>query len=213
METFIELTAPACPIDIVNLNTDALLPARFLKFPRSAGLGKFLLQDLRCDAQGRERPEFPLNRPAWREARTLVGRRNFGCGSSRESAVYALLDHGIRCVIAPSFADIFAENAVQNGLLTAILGEDEAADLIAQLNDGPSLPVTVDLEKQTILCGGHVTPFMIDPVRRSRLLKGWEDIDLTQSYRDRIAEFKTMDRLRRPWVFPPPTRAPNAPPK
>jgi 3-isopropylmalate/(R)-2-methylmalate dehydratase small subunit len=211
MEMFTGLTAPACPIDIANLNTDQLLPARFLKFPRSAGLGKFLLQDLRCDAQGRERPDFPLNRPAWRAARILVGRRNFGCGSSRESAVYALLDRGIRCVIAPSFGDIFAGNAVQNGLLAATVDEDAAAALTDALNDRPSLPVTVDLEKQTILCGGHAFPFMIDPVRRTRLLNGWEDIDFTQSYRDKIAEFKTMDRLRRPWAFPHETRGPNAP--
>jgi 3-isopropylmalate/(R)-2-methylmalate dehydratase small subunit len=202
MEKFTQLTAPACPIDIVNLNTDVLLPARFLKFPRSAGLGKFLLQDLRCDAQGRERPDFALNRPAWREARILVGRRNFGCGSSRESAVYALLDRGIRCVIAPSFGDIFAGNAVQNGLLTAIVSEDEAAGLIALLNEGPSLPVTVDLEKQTISCSGHAIAFTIDPVRRARLLNGWEDIDLTRSYRDKIAEFKAVDRLRRSWAWP-----------
>jgi 3-isopropylmalate/(R)-2-methylmalate dehydratase small subunit len=202
VEKFTQLTAPACPIDIVNLNTDQLLPARFLKFPRSAGLGKFLLQDLRCDAGGRERPDFPLNRPAWREARILVGRRNFGCGSSRESAVYALLDRGIRCVIAPSFGDIFAGNAIQNGLLTALVGEDEAAALMHVLNEGPSLPVTIDLGKQTILCGGHAFLFMIDPVRRTRLLNGWEDIDLTRSYRDKIAAFKAMDRLRRPWALP-----------
>src|SRR6202048_435891 len=137
MEKFTALTAPACPIDIANLNTDALLPARFLKLPRSAGLGKFLLHDLRCDTQGRERPDFPLHRPAWREAWILVGRRNFGCGSSRESAVYALLDHGIRCVIAPSFGDIFAGNAVQNGLLTAIVSDDEAAALIGFLGVEP----------------------------------------------------------------------------
>jgi 3-isopropylmalate/(R)-2-methylmalate dehydratase small subunit len=211
MEKFTELTAAACPIDIVNLNTDQLLPARFLKLPRSAGLRRFLLHDLRCDAQGRERPDFPLNRPAWREARILVGRRNFGCGSSRESAVYALLHHGIRCVIATSFGDIFAGNAVQNGLLTATVGEDEAARLIALLNEEPSLPVTVDLEKETILCGGHAIPFMIDPVRRTRLLYGWEDIDLTQGFRDKIAEFKARDRLRRPWAWPQQARAPNGP--
>jgi 3-isopropylmalate/(R)-2-methylmalate dehydratase small subunit len=211
MEKFTGLTAPACPIDIANLNTDQLLPARFLKFSRSAGLGKFLLQDLRCDAQGRERPDFPLNRPAWRDARILVGRRNFGCGSSRESAVYALLDRGIRCVIAPSFGDIFAGNAVQNGLLAATVGENDAAGLIHALNDGPSLPVTVDLEKQTILCGGRAFPFMIDPVSRTRLRNGWEDIDLTRSYRDKIAEFKAMDRLRRPWAFPRGIRAPTTP--
>jgi 3-isopropylmalate/(R)-2-methylmalate dehydratase small subunit len=202
MEKFTQLIAPACPIDIVNLNTDQLLPARFLKFPRSAGLGKFLLQDLRCDAQGREQSEFPLNRPAWREARILAGRRNFGCGSSREAAIYALLDRGIRCVIAPSFGDIFAGNAVQNGLLTAVVGEDAAAALIDALNDRPSLSVTVDLEKRTISWGDHVLAFTIDPVRRTRLLNGWEDIDLTRSYRDKIAAFKAMDRMRRPWAVP-----------
>jgi 3-isopropylmalate/(R)-2-methylmalate dehydratase small subunit len=202
MEKFTQLTAPACPIDIVNLNTDQLLPARFLKFPRSAGLGKFLLHDLRCDAQGRERPDFPLNRPAWRQSRILAGRRNFGCGSSRESAVYALLDRGIRCVIAPSFGDIFAGNAVQNGLLTAVVGEDDAGALIAALNDRPSLLVTVDLEKRTIACDKHAFGFLIDPVRRMRLLNGWEDIDLTGSYRDAIAAFKARDRMRRPWAAP-----------
>jgi 3-isopropylmalate/(R)-2-methylmalate dehydratase small subunit len=211
MEKFTELTAPACPLDIANLNTDQLLPARFLKLPRSAGLGKFLLHDLRHDAQGRERPEFPLNRPQWREARILLGRRNFGCGSSRESAVYALLDHSVRCVIAPSFGDIFAENAAQNGLLTAVVNEAAAADLIARLNDVPALLVTADLEKQSILCGNYALPFSIDPVRRTRLLKGWEDIDLTQSYRDEIAQFKAADRRRRPWAAPHEMREANAP--
>jgi 3-isopropylmalate/(R)-2-methylmalate dehydratase small subunit len=201
MEKFISLTVTACPIDIVNLNTDALLPARFLKLPRAAGLGKFLLLDLRCDAQGAERPDFPLNRPAWRDARILVGRNNFGCGSSREAAVYALLDHGIRCVIAPSFGDIFAGNAAQNGLLTAVVGEGEAGELITRLNDGPALPVAVDLERQTIAHGAYAISFAIDAVRRKRLLNGWEDIDLTRSYGDEVAQFKARDRLRRPWAW------------
>ena len=201
MEKFTSLTATACPIDIVNLNTDALLPARFLKLPRAAGLGKFLLHDLRCDAQGAERRDFPLNRPAWRDARILVGRRNFGCGSSREAAVYALLDHGIRCVIAPSFGDIFAGNAAQNGLLTAVVGEDEAGELITRLNDAPALPVAVDLERQTIAHGAYAISFVIDAVRRKRLLNGWEDIDLTRSYDEEVAQFKARDRLRRPWAW------------
>ena len=201
MEKFTSLTATACPIDIVNLNTDALLPARFLKLPRAAGLGKFLLHDLRCDAQGAERRDFPLNRPAWRDARILVGRRNFGCGSSREAAVYALLDHGIRCVIAPSFGDIFAGNAAQNGLLTAVVGEDEAGELITRLNDAPALPVAVDLERQTIVHGTYAISFAIDAVRRKRLLNGWEDIDLTRSHGEEIAQFKARDRLRRPWAW------------
>ena len=201
MEKFTSLTATACPIDIVNLNTDALLPARFLKLPRAAGLGKFLLHDLRCDAQGAERRDFPLNRPAWRDARILVGRRTFGCGSSREAAVYALLDHGIRCVVAPSFGDIFAGNAAQNGLLTAVVAEDEAGELITRLNDAPALPVAVDLERQTIAHGAYAISFVIDAVRRKRLLNGWEDIDLTRSYGEEVAQFKASDRQRRPWAW------------
>ena len=202
MEKFIRLTGRACPLDIANLNTDQLLPARFLKLPRAAGLGTALLRDLRFDAEGRERPDFPLNRPAWRDARILVGARNFGCGSSRESAVYALYDYGIRCVIAPSFGDIFAGNAAQNGLLTAIVADDAAAALTRLLDETPDAPVTVDLEQQTIECGGESWRFSIDPVRRTRLLNGWDDVALTESYLREIAAFKTADRARRPWARP-----------
>src|ERR1700747_3682177 len=155
MDKFIRLTAVACPLDVANLNTDQLIPARFLKLPRSAGLAAALLRDLRFDADGRERPDFPLNRPAWRDAKIIVAGRNFGCGSSRESAVYALYDYGIRFVIAPSFGDIFAGNAVQNGLLTAAVPDEVAAELMAQLTTTPETPVTVDLEQQTISCGNH----------------------------------------------------------
>src|SRR5262245_55842939 len=151
MEKFIRLTATACPIDIVNLNTDQILPARYLKIQRSTGFGQYLFHDLRRDAEGHERPDFPLNRPAWRDARIVVGGRNFGCGSSREAAVYALHDGGIRCVIAPSFGDIFSGNAAQNGLLTAVVSDAEAAELMAALASDPERPVTVDLESQTIV--------------------------------------------------------------
>jgi 3-isopropylmalate/(R)-2-methylmalate dehydratase small subunit len=202
MDKFIRLTAAACPLDVANLNTDQLLPARFLKLPRSAELGAVLLHDLRFDADGRERPNFPLNQPAWRDARIVVGARNFGCGSSREAAVYALYDYGIRCVIAPSFGDIFAGNAVQNGLLTAIVSDDEAAALVAMLGEKPSQPLTVDLEQQTIQCSNRTFLFAIDPVRRTRLLNGWDNIALTDSYMDKIAAFKTADRARRPWAMP-----------
>jgi 3-isopropylmalate/(R)-2-methylmalate dehydratase small subunit len=202
MERFIRLTAPACSLDIANLNTDQLLPARFLKRPRSEGLGPALLHDLRFDTQGRERPDFPLNRPAWRDAQIIVAGRNFGCGSSREAAVYALYDYGIRCVIAPSFGDIFAGNAVQNGLLTAMVTHAEAADLMDALTRTPTAPVTVDLEQQTIVLANLTYDFTIDPVRRTRLLNGWDDIALTQSYRDEIAAFKAADRQRRPWAIP-----------
>jgi 3-isopropylmalate/(R)-2-methylmalate dehydratase small subunit len=202
MDKFTRLTAPACPLDFANLNTDQLLPARYLKWPRSAGIGKVLLQDLRFDPDGRERPDFPLNRPAWRGAKIVVGGRNFGCGSSRESAIYALYDYGIRCVIAPSYGDIFSGNAVQNGLLTAIVTDGEAAEIMAQLVATPELPVTVDLEQQTILCGNRSYAFSIDPVRRVRLLNGWDDIALTEAFRDKISAFKADDRVRRPWALP-----------
>jgi 3-isopropylmalate/(R)-2-methylmalate dehydratase small subunit len=202
MDKFTRLTATACPLDVTNLNTDQLLPARYLKWPRSAGIGKVLLQDLRFDSDGHERPEFPLNRPAWRDARVIVSGRNFGCGSSREAAVYALYDYGVRCVIAPSYGDIFSGNAVQNGLLTAIVSDDEAAEIMAALVRTPELPLTIDLEQQTILCGNQSYAFSIDPVRRMRLLNGWDDIALTESFRSRISAFKTSDRTRRPWAVP-----------
>jgi 3-isopropylmalate/(R)-2-methylmalate dehydratase small subunit len=200
MDKFIRLTAIACPLNVANLNTDQVLPARFLKLPRSAGLGTVLLHDLRFDAEGRVRADFPLNRPPWRDARIIVGARNFGCGSSREAAVYALYDYGIRCVIAPSFGDIFAGNAVQNGLLTAIVSDDEAAALAAMLGEKPDQLVTVDLEQQTIQCGDRTFRFTIDPVRRTRLLNGWDNIALTESYLDKIAAFKVADRALRPWA-------------
>src|ERR1700741_3604693 len=163
MDKFIRLTAVACPLDVANLNTDQLIPARFLKLPRSAGLATALLRDLRFDADGRERPDFPLNRPAWRDAKIIVGGRNFGCGSSREAAVYALFDYGIRCVIAPSFGDIFAGNAVQNGLLTATVTDEEAAEIMESLAQTPELPITVDLDQQSILYGNRTCKFRIDP--------------------------------------------------
>ena len=202
MDKFTRLTATACPLDFTNLNTDQLLPARYLKWPRSAGLGKVLLQDLRFDSDGRERPDFPLNRPDRRDAKIIVSGRNFGCGSSREAAVYALYDFGILCVIAPSFGDIFSGNAVQNGLLTAIITDEQTAEIMATLVRNPSLPVTVDLEQQTILCGNRSYNFSIDPVRRTRLLQGLDEIALTESFREQISAFKVADRRRRPWARP-----------
>src|ERR1700744_6353217 len=166
MEKFIRLTGAACPINQTNVNTDQILPARYLKWTRAQGIGKVLFNDLRFDAEGKEKPDFPLNQPSWRDAKVVVAARNFGCGSSREAAVYALYDYGVRCVIAPSFGDIFAGNSVQNGLLTAAVPDDVAAELMAQLATTPATPVTVDLEQQTISCGNHSYNFTIDPVRR-----------------------------------------------
>ena len=202
MDKFTKLTGAACPIDQSNLNTDQILPARYLKWTRAIGIGKVLFQDLRFDAEGKEKPDFPINRPAWRNAKIVVGARNFGCGSSREAAVYALYDYGVRCVIAPSYGDIFSGNAIQNGLLTAVVTDEETAEIMETLNRTPELPITVDLEVQTILCGNRTYQFSIDPVRRMRLLKGWDDIDLTENYRDRISKFKASDRKARPWAIP-----------
>ena len=202
MEKFVRLTATACPLALSNLNTDQILPARYLKWPRSANLGRVLFQDLRCDADGKERSDFPLNQPAYREAKILVAGRNFGGGSSREAAVYALYDAGISCVIAPSFGDIFAQNAVKNGLLIAVLPEADVAELAAAISADAELPLSIDLEQQAISRGNRTYAFAVDPVSRNQLLNGWDDIDLTESNRDRIGAFQAEDQKRRPWAVP-----------
>jgi 3-isopropylmalate/(R)-2-methylmalate dehydratase small subunit len=203
MEKFVRLTARACPLMLANVNTDMILPARYLRLPRSAEIGRVLFQDLRHDAAGNEKPDFPLNQNVWRDAKILLAGRNFGGGSSREAAVYALYEAGFRCVIAPSFGDIFAQNAVKNGLLAAVVSEADIAELGSAVAADPEMPVTVDLEQQSITPGNRSFTFAIDPVSRNQLLNGWDDIDLTQSHRDRIAAFKAADRERRPWAQPP----------
>jgi 3-isopropylmalate/(R)-2-methylmalate dehydratase small subunit len=202
MDKFVRLVAKACPLLLANVDTDQILPARFLKLPRSAELGRVLLHDLRRDGDGNERADFPLNQPQWRDAKVLIAGRNFGGGSSREAAVYALYEAGIRCVIAPSFGDIFAQNSVKNGLLTAVLAEADVAELAAAIAADPDMPVTVDLEQQTIARGNRSFAFSIHPVSRNQLLNGWDDVDLTDSYATRIAAFKAEDRERRPWARP-----------
>jgi 3-isopropylmalate/(R)-2-methylmalate dehydratase small subunit len=202
MEKFVRLTAKACPLMQPNLNTDQILPARYLKWPRSRGLGTVLFQDLRFDADGKERADFPLNQPVWCGAKILVAGRNFGGGSSREAAVYALYDYGIRCVIAPSFGDIFAQNAVKNGLLTALVSESDVAELADAVAADPKRTISVNLDRQTVVCGNQTYAFSIDPVSRNQLLNGWDDIDLTESFRAQISAYRAGDRLRRPWVMP-----------
>jgi len=202
MEKFVRLTAKACPLPVPNINTDQILPARFLKWPRSRGLGTVLFQDLRFDADGNELPDFPLNQPQFRDAKIIAAARNFGGGSSREAAVYALYDYGIRCVIAPSFGDIHYQNAIKNGLLPAIVSEADAAELATHVAAEPAQELTIDLEAQTIVRGDRRYAFSIDPVSRNQLLNGWDDIDLTESHSAEIAAFKTRDRERRPWAAP-----------
>src|SRR5271155_2572357 len=203
MEKFVRLASRACPLLLPNVNTDMILPARFLKLPRSPELGSTLFYDLRRDAAGNDRPDFLLNQPVWRDAEILIAGRNFGGGSSREAAVYALYEAGFRCVIAPSFGDIFAQNSVKNGLLTAVLSEADVGELGALIAADPEMSVTVDLEQQTITRGNRSFAFTIEPVSRNQLLNGWDDVDLTESNRNRIAAFKAKDRERRPWAQPP----------
>ena len=202
MEKFTRITATACPLPAENIDTDQILPARYLKLPRKGEHGKVLFQDLRFDAAGNERPDFPLNRPAWRNAKIIVGGRNFGGGSSREAAVYALFDYGIRCIIAPSFGDIFSQNATKNGLLTAMVNEVESGALIAALTNDPTLALSIDLGAKTITCGELRYQFTIDPARQTRLLNGWDDIDVTKSFQDQIGAFKVAYLKRRPWTIP-----------
>ena len=205
MEKFIALTATACLLDLVNIDTDQLLPARFLKLPRAVGLGQYLLRDLRFDEAGQPRADFPLNRPECAGANILVAGRNFGGGSSREAAVYALYDFGIRCVIASSFGDIFSQNSAKNGLLTAAVAEPEVLQIAAMLREAPATKLRVDLQAQTVEAAGKRCSFTIDPTRRIRLLNGWDDIALTQSYREQISRFRQDDIRKRPWAGPPRT--------
>lgn len=201
MDRFTRLTATACPLNMANIDTDQLLPARFLKVSRSAGLGKLLLHDLRLDSDGNERPDFPLNRASWRNARIVVGGSNFGGGSSREAAVYALYDYGVRCVIAPSFGDIFAQNSIKNGLLPAVASAADAAEIAAMLERHPDLDVTVDLEAQSVTCGNYAFKFSIPASWRDQLLNGWDEIDLTRSYKRQIDGFREARQHSEPWIF------------
>ncbi|WP_201830887.1 3-isopropylmalate dehydratase small subunit [Microvirga zambiensis] len=201
MQPFKSLDAVACPLPLSNVDTDQLIPARFMKRSRADGYGSFLLHDLRFDETGAEMSNSPLNDPERQGARILVTRRNFGCGSSREAAVYALVDYGIACVIAPSFGDIFSSNAVNNGLLPAIVSEENCEALLNVLRDG-ALTATVDLGALTIWSANLILSFTVDPVWRTKLLNGWDDIDLTQSYTSVIANFAKVDRERRPWMQP-----------
>ncbi len=186
--------AAALPME--SIDTDQLIPARFMSAPRSEGYGRFLLHDLRFDEAGGAKP-FPLTGGE----SVLVTRRNFGSGSSREAAVYALVDYGIRAVIAPSFGDIFAQNAVGNGLLPARVEEDLAEALIAALEDAPT-DLTVDLDTCRLSCGEIDGPFQLDPIWQLKLINGWDDIDLTLQEADHIAGFK-RDYLRTtPWAVP-----------
>lgn len=203
MTPFDTLTAPAVPLRLANVDTDQLLPGRFLRKPRSDGYDNYLFHDVRRGPDGAPRPDFPLNDPSWAGAPILVADRNFGGGSSREGAVYALVDAGIRAVIAPSFGDIFYSNAIKNGLLPVRLPIAAVERLWAIAEADPAAPLTIDLAAQTVRpANGEPIGFEIDSFHKTCLLAGTDDIDLTLAHGDAIADFERADRADRQWRQP-----------
>ena len=196
------IEAPACPLGLEHVDTDQLIPARFMQTPRAMGYGGFLLHDLRRDGAGGLRPDLAVNDPRYAHAQVMIGRANFGCGSSREAAVYVLADAGYRCVLAPSFGDIFSSNAVKNGVLPARVS---AADIEMLLADPVVLAggaIRVDLAAQTVSVGDKVIAFEVRADWKKQLLNGWDDVDLTRSYAEDIAAFVARDKGGRPWATP-----------
>ena len=199
MEPFRHLDAVALPIVRANVDTDQIVPSRYLQRPRADDFGAYLFRDLRYDAEGRERAGFVLNEPAFRPSRIVVAERNFGCGSSREHAVWALHDYGIRVAIAPSFGDIFASNAQKNGLLTVVLPAEAIATLLREIVGGPGAHVVVDLPDQTVTTPGGVSHrFAIDPYAKHCLLEGLDEIAATLTKLDAIEAYEAR-RIRDGW--------------
>ena len=201
MEKFTTLTGIAAPLAMINVDTDMLIPKQFLKTIKRTGLGVHLFDELRYSPDGKEIPDFVLNQPAWRNASILIVGKNFGCGSSREHAPWALLDFGIRCVVAPSFADIFFNNCFKNGILPIVLPETEIAMLMEDAERGANATLTVDLEAQEIRDpNGGVIAFDVDPFRKFSLLNGLDDIDLTLEKTAKIDDFEESRRALQPWL-------------
>lgn len=203
-EGFRAFTAIAAPYDPINVDTDQILPARFLKLPRSAGYGPHLFHDLRHGQDGKPDAHFVLNQPAYRDAGILVANENFGCGSSREGAVYALHDYGIRSVIAPSFSDIFYNNCLRNGMVPVRLSTAQCAALRLQLSARPGLSLTVDLERQVVLAPeGPTCSFTMDTFSRTLLLEGLDEIGLTLGLSAELDSFEAAYQASMPWLSPP----------
>jgi 3-isopropylmalate/(R)-2-methylmalate dehydratase small subunit len=200
MQPFTTFEAVAAPFDQPNIDTDQIIPARYLGKPRE-GQVEGLFRDLRYDDDGREQPAFILNRPGFRAARIIVAERNFGCGSSRENAVTALLDNGFRAFIAPSFGDIFYNNCFQNGCLPVRLADERVAALRAALHANPGVTLAVDLEARTVRGpDGHLDQFEIDSFRRDCLLRGMDMLDLTLSHEAEIAAFEARQKSEMAWL-------------
>ncbi|GAB4233439.1 MAG: 3-isopropylmalate dehydratase small subunit [Methyloligellaceae bacterium] len=201
MEKFTQLTGIAAPLNIINIDTDAIIPKQYLKTISRTGLGKALFSEMRYLEDGSENPDFVLNKPAYRNAQILIAGENFGCGSSREHAPWALLDFGIRCIIAPSFADIFYNNCFKNGILPIVLPQEDVDKLLDDAERGANARLTIDLEKQEITGpDGGVIKFDIDPFRKHCLLNGLDDIGLTMAKADKIRSYEEKVSAQRPWL-------------
>src|SRR4051794_1406246 len=202
MQKFTTLTGVAAPMPMINIDTDKIIPKQHLKTIARTGLGKALFDEMRYKNDGSENPDFILNKPAYRKAKILVAGENFGCGSSREHAPWALMDFGISCVIAPSFADIFYNNCFKNGLLPIALPQDVVDELMDDANKGANAVLTIDLEAQTISRpDGGVVHFDIEPFRKHCLLNGLDDIGLTEQKSAEIIGYEQETRRTRPWLF------------
>jgi len=201
MEKFTTLTGVAAPLPIINVDTDMLIPKQFLKTIKRTGLGKHLFDEMRYTPEGQEIPDFVLNQPAYRQAKILVAGDNFGCGSSREHAPWALADFGIKCIIAPSFADIFYNNCFKNGILPIVLPQDDVDKLMDDAERGANAIVSVDLEKQEVRGpDGGCLKFEIDPFRKQCLLNGWDDIGRTLQNEQKISDFEAQRKQNQPWA-------------
>jgi len=200
MQKFTTLTATAAPLNMVNVDTDMIIPKQFLKTIERTGLGKFLFNDLRFNPDGSEKPEFVLNREPYRHAGILVAGENFGCGSSREHAPWSLLDFGIKAVIAPSYADIFFNNCSKNGVLPVVLPKADVEELMKDAQEG--VDITIDLDKQTVTGGNRKTyKFEIDATRKHNMLNGLDDIGLTLQHGQDINSFETAQKQQQPWLY------------
>lgn len=201
MEKFVKLSGIAAPLRMINVDTDIIIPKQFLKTIKRAGLGIHAFNDIRYNEDGSEKPDFVLNKPAYRGASILITGENFGCGSSREHAPWAILDMGIRCIIAESFADIFFNNSFKNGILPIRLPKEQVDILMKETEENPGTPIEVDLERQVITRGNKFSiPFDVEPFRKHCLLNGLDDIGLTEVKKTQIAAFETNDKNKRPWI-------------
>ncbi len=201
MDAFTKLTARAAPLDMINIDTDVIIPKQFLKTVKRTGLGVSAFYNLRYDDDGQENPDFILNAPEYKGAEILITGENFGCGSSREHAPWAILDMGFRCVIAPSFADIFFNNSFKNGILPITLPQDQVDQLMQEAKDTPDAVIEVNLEDQKITRGNKFSfDFDVDPFRKHCLLNGLDDIGLTLQKDAAISKFEKQRTNDKPWI-------------